>query len=58
MKLHEQIKRAGRPKGEETVTPSLRVGKKEWEQLKAKYPGKVNAMFREFVTTMLQKDIK
>lgn len=53
MKKQANKKTVGRPKGEPTITPSLRVSKTKWNALKAKYPKKVNKMFNEWVNEQL-----
>lgn len=52
-----QIK-AGRPKGEATVTPGLRINRALWQQFKNAYPRQANKMFLNFVTESLQNKCK
>lgn len=49
---------AGRPKGEPTITPGLRIKRSLWKSFVEAYPGQANRMFTEFVTEMIQSKCK
>lgn len=51
MKAEKQNK-VGRPKKLPTFKPSLRCRVDKWKELQLKYPGKLNAMFNQWLETL------